>query len=113
MGNECSSGKESCCSSGSGCESQCGCQSQAACPSECCECIGCKLAMVAKRAKINVLTRKMEAILERKMGKKLDAEAEVVVEHVINTWKAQMENKEMSSKENEEYGKKLMAALKE
>jgi hypothetical protein len=68
--------------------------------------------MVAKKAKFNLLTRRMEAILERKIGKKLDAEAEVVVEHVLNTWKMQMEDKEASCKENEEYGKKLMAAMK-
>lgn len=114
MGNECESGKDACCSGGKGCgcEGQCGCQ-QAPCPSEYCECMGCRLAMVAKRAKINVLMRKMEAIIEREHGKKLDAEAKVVVEHVMKAWKMQMENKEMSAKENQEYGEKLMAAMKE
>lgn len=111
MGNECSGGKDSCCSSGKGHESQCGC-GPAQCPSECCDCPGCRLAMVARKAKINVLVRKMEAILERKMGKKLDAEAEVVVEHVMKAWQVSMESKEMSANENEEYGKKLMAAMK-
>jgi hypothetical protein len=113
MGNECNSGKDACCSSGKGCESQCGCGGQAPCPSEYCDCPGCKLAMVAKKAKINVLIRKMEAIIEKEHGKTLDAEAKIVVEHVMKSWKMQMENKEMTAQENEEYGKKLMAAMKE
>ena len=69
--------------------------------------------MVAKKAKINVLMRKMEAIIEKEHGKTLDAEAKIVVEHVMNAWKMKMENREMTDKENEEYGKKLMAAMKD
>ncbi|VVC01410.1 Uncharacterised protein [uncultured archaeon] len=114
--------KEYCCSN-------CGCGHEGgACDCPChgqerdCECgCGCcgeeeesesgRLEELADGAWEHLMRKKMEALLEKAEGKRMDAVAKVVVEHTRKFWKMKMENRKMEGKEYEEYEKKLMDAF--
>ncbi len=134
MENESECGKDACYAGGKGCsESQCGCGQGgncscnekgcsdngcgsggcAPCPSEWCGCMGCKLTMLARKAKMKVLMRKMEEHIEKEIGKKLDLKAKIAVEHLLKMWKLENEGEEAQQAELDDYSKKLDEAMKE
>lgn len=105
--NECSPNS---CEQPKSCETQSACQSQ--CPTQC-DCKGCQLVCLAKEAKLNVLGRKMEAIIEKKYGAKLEKEAELLVEHLFKLWELKRTNKAALGAEMEQFHSKFMALMRE
>jgi hypothetical protein len=75
--------------------------------------MGCKLTMLARKAKMKVLMRKMDEHIEREHGKKLDLKAKIAVEHLLKMWKLENESEEAQQAELDDYSKKLEEAMKE
>ena len=65
-----------------------------------------------EEAYAELMVEKMKAAFERRIGKKMDKAAEVVVEYSVRHWASKMEHKEMKMKGKEEYFQKLMEAMK-
>ena len=118
---------------GQACQSPSQCQSQSACasPQQCgqpsmgqqsgcqqspcasmCDCHACKMMFLAKEAKMNVLVRKMEAVIEKEHGAKLDKEARLLVEHFMKIKELKMDKKSAFKSEMEQFHEAMMANWK-
>ncbi|MDE1798128.1 MAG: hypothetical protein KGH63_01850 [Candidatus Micrarchaeota archaeon] len=112
MENQCSQNQ---CSSQPQCQSNSQCQSQPSCQPQCpsmCDCPACRLVCLAKEAKMNVLTRKMEAVIEKEYGAKLDKEAQILVKHFMAKMKLKHEKREAMGAEMEKFHEEMMANWK-
>ncbi len=77
-----------------------------------CDCPACRLVCLAKEAKMNVLTRKMEAVIEKEYGAKLDTEAAILVKHFMTVMKMKHEKKAACASEMESFHEQMMANWK-
>jgi len=77
-----------------------------------CDCPACRMVGLAKEAKMNVLVRKMEAVIEKEYGAKLDKEARLIVEHFMSMKKMKMEKKTAFKSEMEQFHEEMMANWK-
>jgi hypothetical protein len=61
---------------------------------------------------MNVLIRKMEAVIEKEYGPKLDKEAVILVKHFMAKMKMKHEKREAMSAEMESFHEQMMANWK-
>lgn len=73
---------------------------------------GGMMVEVAEDAWTAVVQRKIEAMLEKSDGKRLDNVAKIILEHTREAWRMEMSGKEMPKGAAEAFEKKLMAAMK-
>ena len=107
-------GNGACCGESS---EQCACGGKGACcAEEQCEeemDMGAMLLCLADEARMNVMRRKMEALIEKENGAKMDKIAKLVVEHYVKMWKMKMENKGMVASEVQAFNDSLEKAMTE
>jgi hypothetical protein len=98
------------CSCGCGSDCSCGCGGES-CECTCCNHEGSKakeFMMLAKKAHMELLKDKMKAVMEAKVGKKMDRVAELVVETALVYMKDRMAEKQA----HENFEEKLMEIFK-
>ncbi|MFA6907400.1 MAG: hypothetical protein WC263_01075 [Candidatus Micrarchaeia archaeon] len=94
--------KEDECKSGEGCG--CCCHEEE-------DDFGGMMVDVAEDAWTSVVQGKIEAMIEKEDGKGLDKVARIILEHTRAIWKAKMAGKELPKGAEEEFEKRLMAAM--
>ena len=63
---------------------------------------------MAQDAWAELMKEKMKAAFDAKRGDKMEAAAQLAVDHSITCWNAKMQGKEVEPEKHQEYGKKLM-----